>query len=217
MYCSECGTQATGKFCTECGTPLKAGPANADRTGDWSQIIDYRQLLQHADVRERIAQAAAESTAGVSGEEVLAWCESALTPLTVVPIPFASLAKVVQPLHAKLGIKTGKHRVQALAEPPGRVLVGVLCSLARHGRKLLQVRQLDGGCLLDAELASDIFALAGKLHIVIRPQGGGTLLEIATDIPGQIFDWGKSSRCLDQLLTEAQSSAALPSNTPTAA
>jgi hypothetical protein len=219
MYCSQCGAKATGKFCSQCGAKLvpadlrheavdsEMRDGKADLQGDWSQVTDYEQLLRYSQVRERIAHAASQSTARLTGEEFLKLCEKALAPLTQTPIPFTAIAKIGQPLNASLGIKTGKQRSESFQLPPGLVLVSVLCSLARHGMKLKHARQIDDGCVLEAEMGSDMFALAGNLTVTVRRQAGGTLVEAATHIPGQLFDWGKSARCLEQIIHEARSAA----------
>ena len=217
MYCSDCGALAAGKFCSACGARI-AVPGGVPRVvdddhgdldvdGDWSQIVDYQTLLRHADVRARIAQAAAECKHSLSGEQFLEFCEKALGQFTVVPIPYNALAKIAQPLSASLGIETGKSRVQSFRQPVGTVLVAVLCSLARHGRKVKAARPIENGCALDAEFPSDIFALAGEIRVVVRRQGEGTIVEAATHIPGALFDWGKSHRCLEQLLGETAAAA----------
>ena len=218
MFCSECGKKAHGKFCSHCGARLDddgAAPAcqhdpnGGDSThplqGDWSQVVDYRELIRYQEVRERIAAAAAEATEGFTGEQFLDLCEKALTPLTVVPLPYKAIAKFAQPFNAKLGMKTGKERSACFAQPPGTVLVGVLCSLARHGRKVKATQSLADGSTITAELPSDLFALEGSVIVTVRRQPtGGTWVEAATHIPGHLFDWGKSNRCLAQLLAEAQ-------------
>ena len=68
MYCSECGTKGTGKFCTGCGNRLAAasgsgeadaGPRRRDPDFDptvvlaidWSDLIDYEQLIAIPAVR----------------------------------------------------------------------------------------------------------------------------------------------------------------------
>lgn len=214
MYCSECGAKARGKFCSSCGTRLESGGAAnggtgglehcpADETGDWTQTIDYAALLRYREVRERIEAAAAEAQAGVTGEQFMEFCEEALKPLTIVPIPYNAIAKIAQPMAAKWGLKTEKARTRLFSSPPGVVVVGVLCSLARRGHKLKQARQMDGACVLDAELTSDMFALTGELRITVRrDRDGGTWVEAATHIPGQAFDWGKSNRRLEQLMDD---------------
>lgn len=218
MFCSECGAKAMGKFCSHCGTRLvpadsqSEAPAETplevtDLVGDWSQVVQYQTLLRYPEVRDRIAEAASESTTSMTGEEFLKLCEKALTPLTQVPIPFTAIAKISQPLNASLGMKTGKQRAEFVPQPIGQVLVRVLCALARQGRKLKYVRQLEDGCHFKAELGSDLFALAGDLNVVVRLHGDGTLVEASTHIPGQLFDWGKSSRCLEQLINEARAAA----------
>ena len=84
----------------------------------------------------------------------------------------------------------------------------MLCAHARHGRALRDVQQLADGCILTAALPSDLFALEGDLIVAISRTEGGTSVEARTEIPGQMFDWGKSTRCLDQLLGEIAESAA---------
>jgi hypothetical protein len=175
--------------------------------GDWSQLTDCEVLLRYAEVRDLIAHAASQSKSSMTGEQYLELYEKALAPFGAT-IPFAAIAKIAQPMSAKLGIKTGKVRSQFFALPPGRVLVGVLCSLARHGRKLQKATPFPEGCTLEAELPSDLFALAGMISVTVRRQGTGTLVEAATHIPGQWIDWGKSTRCLDQLLSEVTAAAA---------
>jgi hypothetical protein len=39
-------------------------------------------------------------------------------------------------------------------------------------------------------------------------QGRATRVEAQTDIPGQMFDWGKSVRCLEALLGDLGTAAA---------
>jgi hypothetical protein len=178
-----------------------------DAASDWSDLLDYDALLRHAEVRDRIALAAAQSTTAMTGEEFLQWCEKAFKPITEVSIPFAAIAKISQPLSASLGMKTGKERCELFMQPPGKVLVNVLCSLARQGRKLKQVHQIQEGCLLEADLGSDLFALSGSLAIIVRRDPRGTVVKATTCIPGQLFDWGKSARCLDQIMTDARRAA----------
>jgi hypothetical protein len=67
---------------------------------------------------------------------------------------------------------------------------------------LKQVRQGTDGCLFEAELPSDMWSFAGDLFIEVRKEGTGTVAEARTVIKGQLFDWGKSKRCLEELLSD---------------
>lgn len=221
MYCSECGTKGTGKFCTSCGHRLataadlgdgsaeggaeqRGGDADFDPTVvlaiDWSDLIDYEQLIAIPAVRDRIARAAAQSKKRMTGEEILDLYGKALGKLAGVPLPMSALAGFAQSAYAKMGVKTGKSKSAAFAAPPGEMLVRLLCSLAKEGRALRDVQQLSDGCIVKAALPSDLFALEGDLIVAVVRQGRVTRVEAQTDIPGQMFDWGKSTRCLEGLL-----------------
>jgi hypothetical protein len=65
-----------------------------------------------------------------------------------------------------------------------------------------EVHQLSDGCIIKAALPSDVFALEGELIIGVSRQPGGTRIEARTEIAGQMFDWGKSGRCLEELFGE---------------
>ena len=213
MFCSECGEKAAGKFCSACGARLLSGGElvpSIERPIDWSETIDYQTLLRIPEVRDRISRAAVQSKKSMTGEEYLDLYGKALGKLSGLPIslPMSSLARFAQSTYAKLGVKTGKSRTQFFATPPGTVLASLLCALARDGRTLRSVHQLADGCLLVASLPSDLFALEGDLVIAVTRAPGGCQVDARTDIPGQMFDWGKSTRCLDALLAELSGAAA---------
>jgi hypothetical protein len=209
MYCSQCGAKAAGKFCSGCGAPLLAlTPGPELVLVDWKNSLDYEALLRVPEVRDRIARSAAQCKRHMTGEQFLDICEKAFGKFAGVPLPFATIAQFAQSFHARLGIKTGKSRSQHFTRPPGEVLVAILCSLAEHGRSLVKAQQVSDGCVLTAELPSDLFALRGELIIAVSSQAGGARVDANTEIPGQYFDWGKSTRCLEQLFGELVSGVA---------
>ncbi len=200
MYCDQCGVEGDGKFCSSCGAPLQTARSQASQEGDWSEIIDYEVLLRMSEVRDLIARHAVQAKRRMTGEEFLRYCDKALVPLAGVKL--ATLASVVQPIYARLGIKTGKKRSQLFNQPPGKILVAVLCSLARHGQDLRQVRQVQDGCIIEAAIPSDVWSFEGDLVITVSSGRSGTLVEAGTVIKGQLFDWGKSKRYLNGLLSD---------------
>jgi hypothetical protein len=222
MFCSECGQPASGKFCSHCGSRLNATvdpPLPVFRVidelttgheppvvanGDWEREIRYEALLSVPHVRETINRHAGMAKKSLSGEEFLKLCEKVMP----TGVPLDKVAQLIQPLYAKLGIATGKQRQGQVVAPVGRVMLRMLCSLARRGQALRLVRQADDGCFFEAVLPSDIFALEGDLLIGVRQFSESTEVTAATQIKGQFFDFGKSQRCLDGLFADLERDAA---------
>jgi len=210
MYCSHCGTKASGNFCTACGTALGASNSKAEpqpspvvrsKSEDWSEIVDYDVLLRVPEVRDLIASYASRSKSKMTGEQFLELCDKFISPLTA-GVPLSPLAKVSQSMYAKLGVKTGKTRTEFLQAPAGRVLVRTLCSLAERGHELRTTKSAIEGSLLEATLSSDLLVFAGDVIVTVERVPQGTRVEAFTNIPGQMFDWGKSTRCLAMLFDD---------------
>jgi hypothetical protein len=207
MFCSNCGKEATGKFCWSCGAALEAGAGLesvelVEAAVDWTETLDYETLLKVPAVRERIARHAAQAKQRMSAEDFLENCEKVFAPL-MGGLPVASLtAKVMHPLYIKWGIQMRKARSETIFKRPGEVLVGVLCSLAAQGHELRKATHTEDGCVLEATIASDMWSFAGDLIVTVKPQGQATVVEAAAVVKGQKFDWGKSRRCLDRLFDD---------------
>jgi hypothetical protein len=120
-------------------------------------------------------------------------------------VSLSTVASIAVPIYVRLGVRTGKQRSELIGRPTGKVLVAALCSLARYGRSLKQVHQGEDGCVLEAVLPSDMWSWEGELIISIRRDRGGSQVEAATKIPGQLYDWGKSKQCLNQLFEDLKS------------
>jgi len=226
MFCSECGQQASGKFCSHCGHRLAAGgsansvpvvrildeshmqplvePAVVEVPENWDEVVRYETLLSVPAVRDTINRHASMARKTLSGEDFLKLCDQVMP----MGVPMEKIASLIQPLYARLGIATGKQRVGHVRAPAGRVILRMLCSLARRGQSLKIVKQADDGCCFEAMLPSDLFALEGDLLVGVRKLNDVTEVTAATKIPGQLFDWGKSNRALDALFADLQRDAA---------
>lgn len=205
MFCSNCGAEVSGNFCSKCGTPLKDVSASSSAVAqDWSREVLYEKLIRIPEVRDIVGRHAAMAKKHLSGEEFLAFSDKVI-PLGV---SLEKLGAVVQPIYAQLGVKTGKEYSETLSSPPGTVIVSALCSLARHRQVLQQVRQFEDGCLLEATLPSDMWSFEGALYVSVRKTGTGTRVDGATKIKGQLLDWGKSKRCLETLLADIKATPA---------
>ena len=80
------------------------------------------EAVSATDARAYLDEQARRSPKRISGEQFLALCEG----LMPGGAPLQLLASIIQPLYASWGIGTGKERQQAIAAPPGRVLLRVL-------------------------------------------------------------------------------------------
>lgn len=199
MFCSSCGAEARGNFCSECGEPIVRGVATAHAdVEDWQHEIEYARLIRVPDVRDRIDRYAAMAPRRLSGKEFLALCDKVVS----LGVPLESIGAMGQALWAQLGIETGKDHTEAFSIPPGTAIVAALCALARGGQPVQQVRQFTDGCLIEAKLPSDIWSFEGRLMVTIRRSDQITRVDGATEIKGQLFDWGKSKRCLQALFSD---------------
>ena len=229
MFCSNCGADATGNYCWRCGTALAgaAGPPAAQPARppapppsgppqpgppppptapradeDWAHETRYDALVAIPEVRERIARNADLAEKRMTGEEFLALADKIGGKAGLLPVPVAPVAQLVQPIYEDMGIRTGKTRAERVRWPVGRVIVAVLCSLARHGMTIRSVRQADDGCIVEAEIPSDVRSFGGTLVVTVGRANGTTDVEAATKIGGQLFDWGKSAACLRELFAD---------------
>jgi hypothetical protein len=198
MFCSQCGACASGRFCSQCGAALQS-PAPAHESCDWEHDCRYEVVLQVPLVRALVDSYARSAPRRLSGEQFLSLCEK----LIPTEVPLELLASIVQPLYASWGIGTGKQRAAMVPAPIGRVMLRLLCSLASCGQTIRRVQQAGDGCLFEAALPSDMWSFEGDLLVALRTCAGQpeqTAVQAATKIKGQLFDWGKSSRCLNRLV-----------------
>lgn len=174
---------------------------------NWDKTTSYEELLSIQSVRDLIAHNATLSKRSMSGEEFLKSCDIAFVPLTGVSL--SMIGSIVQPIYAKLGMKTGKTRSASFNKPPGKILVALLYSLARNGRKVCRVQQGQDGCVIEAIIPSDLWSWEGNLVVSVQSKGDDTYVEAATVIKGQLYDWGKSNRCLEELFSDLSMTPAL--------
>lgn len=166
--------------------------------GDWVLSIDYETVLHAAVPRERIAMATRRVKAGIGGEDLLKLFDK----VSPYGIPLAKINNAVLPLYEKLGIKTGQQVSMSFIAPAGHVMLAVLCTLAERGLGISDVQQASSHCTLVAEVPLGFITNRGRLIISLQSQPAGQIdLAIATEILGQMWDWGRSKRLSDELVT----------------
>ncbi len=207
MYCTHCGVPVQGNFCAACGTRISTGlpgtvpappPEVVEAEIAWEDDVRYEAVVRQPGVRTLVDRHAASAKAGLSAENFLALCD-AVMPL---PVSLEKLATAAMPIYERLGYAVKKQRAEPVAAPVGRVMLRLLCSLARHGRKLRSVKQSEDGCQFEAELPSNLLTMQGQITITLRRDAAHTQVAAATKVPGQLYDWGKSKQVLDELFTD---------------
>jgi len=195
MFCSQCGKEATGKFCWNCGAPLQVGGGTQPgTTADWRDEIDYETLIRNPEVRNLLVKQKPPE-ARMTGEEF----PDSFGKILKLPVSLGPVMAIMQEVYGRLGVHTGKTRSERYHRSAGQVIVSALCALARGGYKVKSVRQASDGCILMCEIPSDMFSLAGQLLVTIERTPEGASVHADTLIKGQLFDFGKSNRCLNQL------------------
>lgn len=203
MYCTSCGTPGSGNYCTSCGARLApaAWSEPASRV-DWSHEVRYDVLVAHPDVRDLLAQSARGSQLNISAEKLLKVYDKFVAK-AAGSVALSDLATVVVPIFTRMGVRTAaKQRSEMVAAPVGRTIVALLCSLAARGSTVKDVHQACDGCAIEAVLPSDIWSWEGALVVTVTAQGDWSRLDARTTIAGQSFDWGKSMRWLDHLVSD---------------
>ena len=199
MFCSECGCRVTGKFCSSCGTRVQLGAKAHCDVFDWRQSCDFERIRHVAEVHQRVEQAKSAAS-GVSGSQMLGLIDAAASPL-MGGLSSLAIAKVTQPLTAKLGFKTGKERRELVMLPPGEVLANLAVTLASIEHSITSVTFGDNHCHIQATLPPDLRAMEVRLAVNVERAEQGAWIAATAVVEGQWYDWGKCQSRLDRLFT----------------
>jgi hypothetical protein len=138
----------------------------------------------------------------MTAEQFMEAAEKVVGALTSVPLPPVPMLELSQEINTKLGVRTGKQRSEQLALPVGRVIVAVLCSLARQGIAISTVHQAADGLVIEAVTPSGPASFAGTMLTTVTRDGAGSRVDAAVTIHGQLIDYGKSKRFLRSLFED---------------
>lgn len=203
MFCSQCGAETDGHFCWKCGALLHQDTIS----GQPNPKHLYSALVSSQQVKSAIKYYARQYKPGISEDELMGIIDKASIP-SFHGISLRLVTSLVVPLAEKMGLKTGKQRTATFPHPLGKVIVYVLCSLARHGYEISSVEEADDACLIEASIPSEVrwagafVTHEGSLFIALRARTEETIMECQATIKGQIYDFGKSNRVLDNIFSD---------------
>jgi len=197
MFCSECGCEVSGKFCSACGTRVQLDAIH--KPFDWRHSFDFERITRVAEVHDRVEQA--KSNSGMTSSSVLiGLLDAAASPL-MGGLSSLTIAKAAQPITAKLGFKTEKQRRELMLLPPGEVLANLAVTLASIEHSVDYIRLGDNACQIQVTLPPDLRVMELRLVINVEGVEQGIWITATAEAKGQWYDWGKCQSRLDRLFT----------------
>ncbi len=197
MFCHECGLRVNGKFCSGCGTRVQLDPEVNCDVFDWHQSCDFERITRVAEVRQRVEQAKSAADT-VTGPLMLGLIDAAASPW-MGGLSSLAIAKVAQPMTAKLGFKTEKERREFVMLPPGQVLANLAVTLASIEHSITVVTFGDNDCHIQATLPPDLRAMELRLAVDVERAEQGAWIAATAAVEGQWYDWGKCQSRLERL------------------
>lgn len=171
-------------------------------SADWHDSVDLAVIADHPDVVAMVEAHSGSRPGGMSADQFFDTARPIMKRLGGGSVDAKLIAKVAQPLSARLGIRTGRQQTLGLRYPPGQVIAAALVSLASRNQPLKHAEQGEDGCILQAELPSSMFTFAGDLVITLQRHEEGTRVTGAVMVRGQAFDWGHLKRVLKALFDD---------------
>jgi len=160
--------------------------------------LTYRQVADDPRCQELVKWAAAGAETGMSGEEFL----DIAGKVIAVPLPLGAIGSSLSRAYGAMGVRTGKTQGRKLDQPVGYSILATLCFLGSRAMPLAGVADAEGHCLVQAILPSNALSWKGRVMVSIQAAEGGSLVEASTKIPGQMMDWGRSTRLLRDLFED---------------
>lgn len=176
---------------------LPYDPVASLKPDDWTMQLNYETLLNVPIARARIAASGRGASIGLTSQDLLAIFD-AVSP---VGISLEKLNTALMPIYDKLGIKTLRWAQDRFVAPPGRVLLALLCVMARESLVITEVQQDMDFCQLAVDIPSSLLTNPGQLFVALQADPSGVYLEMRTRIPGQLVDFGKSKRLIQTIHT----------------
>ncbi len=165
--------------------------------GEVAGLTTIADLMRHERAAEQIAAAEGHVTKGMSGEQVLALADKA--------IPGTRLGgELGQRLWSNLGVKSATQKETTFPDAPyAYVMLGLFCACARHGLTIDEITEPEPGghAVVAATVPSSLLAFAGQILLDVRSaERQGFTVTGHTIFKGQMFDWGRGGRLLDEVM-----------------
>ena len=121
----------------------------------------------------------------------------------------AQIAMVAgESLYVSMGLKTSKTAELSLAASYGAAVRGLVFALTSLGHDIITAFDTPAGAYFEAELPRDFLSRPGTLQFDVTEQGpNAVLIAAASEVKGQVYDWGKGKRALAAVLEKTEAFA----------
>jgi len=116
-----------------------------------------------------------------------------------------SAMAIGESLGRKLGLKSSKRKAQTFAAPYAIFVRALVLALASERYVITALFDTPKGAFIEAQLPKDFRSLGGTLRFDVLEEGADTVHLVALcDIKGQIFDWGKGTQALNDVVEKTE-------------
>lgn len=114
-----------------------------------------------------------------------------------------------------LGLKSTKQEERSFSYPYPLLVRSLILALANQRQEVRTMLDTPRGAFVEADLPKDFFSLGGTLQFDIIEESPLLCRVIAaTEIKGQMFDWGKGKRVMNAVLSKTEQLASRLADRP---
>ena len=147
-------------------------------------------------IQEIIAGQSFGSVSGNSEDDII----KSLFPF--VP-NFSGIVKISQSLGKAMGLKSRQQCVKTHACTYDKAVLSYFMAVKQMELDVQTLYDTNTGSALEAKLQNDVFTFGTRLKLEIIDEASQIRVLATTEVKGQMYDWGKGSRLLNDLCETA--------------
>jgi|GEM_PF-3360526 len=153
-------------------------------------------ILTRRPIQEIIARQSFGSVSGNSEDDII----KSLSPF--VP-NFSGIVKISQSLGKAMGLKSRQQCVKIHTCTYDKAVLSYFMAVKQMELDIQTLYDTNTGSALEAKLPNDVFTLGTRLKLEIIDEASQIRVRASTEVKGQLYDWGKGSRLLNDLCEAA--------------